>query len=97
MKTRNIGVKNKPKTFLNSKEETAMGDEDIFNIEEWRRTKAVLGAELESRNLKMQSFDKKNMANFIIYLLHRIDYLEEKNSHLEDKTFECSITKSSEA
>ncbi len=78
MKTRNIGVKNKPKTFLNSKEETAMGDEDNFNIEEWERTKAVLGAELESRNLKIRSFGEKDMANFIIYLLHRIDYLEEK-------------------
>ena len=67
--------------------ETAM-DEKEFNLEEWRRAKALLRSELESRNLKIRGFGKKNMANYIIHLLHKIDYLEEKNSCLKDKNFE---------
>ena len=63
-------------------------DEREFNIEEWRRTKALLKAELESRNLKVLGFGKKNMANFIIHLLHEVDYLKEKNSYLKGKNFE---------
>ena len=76
--------------------ETVM-DEKEFNIEEWRRAKAVLRDELESRNLKIPSFGKKNMANFIIHLLHQIDYLEEKNSYLTQKTLSDSKKKLSEA
>ena len=76
--------------------ETVM-DEKEFNIEEWRRAKAVLRGELESRNLKIPSFGKKNMANFIINLLHKIDYLEEKNSYLQEKSLNVSTTKSYEA
>ena len=76
--------------------ETVM-DEKEFNIEEWRRAKAVLRGELESRNLKIPSFGKKNMANFIIHLLHQIDYLEEKNSYLTEKTLSDSKKKLSEA
>ena len=53
-----------------------MDDEDIFNIEEWKRAREELREELTSRNLAIPSFGKKNMANFIIYLLHRIDCLE---------------------
>jgi hypothetical protein len=63
-------------------------DEREFDIEEWRRTKALLKAELESRNLKVPGFGKKNMANFIIHLLHEVDYLKEKNSYLKEKNFE---------
>ena len=59
-----------------------------FYLEEWERTKAMLRSELESRNLKIPSFGKKNMADFIIHLLHQIDYLEEKNSYLKEKNFE---------
>ena len=76
--------------------ETVM-DEKEFNIEEWRHAKAVLRGELESRNLKIPSFGKKNMANFIIHLLHQIDYLEEKNSYLTEKTLSDSKKKLSEA
>ena len=76
MKTGNTGVKSRPKTFINPKLETAMDDEDIFNIEEWKRAREELREELTSRNLAIPSFGKKNMANFIIYLLHRIDCLE---------------------
>ena len=75
----------------------AVIDEKEFNIEEWRRAKALLRDELESRNLKIPSFGKKNMANFIIHLLHQVDYLEEKNSQLEEKVLINSTTKSSEA
>ena len=60
---------------MKSKQETAMNNKDI-NIEEWRRAKEALKTELTSRNLTIPSFGKKNMANFIIYLLHRIDCLE---------------------
>ena len=67
--------------------ETSINEKNI-HIEEWEHTKARLGGELESRNLKIPSFGKKNMANFIIHLLHQIDYLEEKNSCLKDKNFE---------
>jgi hypothetical protein len=99
MKTSKIEAKNKSKTFLSSKMETAMNEKYIdlmetsineknFHIEEWERTKAMLRGELESRNLKIPSFGKKNMADFIIHLLHQIDYLEEKNSCLKDKNFE---------
>ena len=68
-----------------------------FYLEEWGRTKAMLRGELESRNLKIPSFGKKNMADFIIHLLHQIDYLKEKNAYLNDKNLSDSITKSSEA
>ena len=67
--------------------ETSINEKNI-HIEEWEHTKARLGGELESRNLKIPSFGKKNMADFIIHLLHQIDYLEEKNSCLKDKNFE---------
>ena len=77
MKTSKIEAKNKSKTFLSSKMETAMNEKYIdlmetsineknFHIEEWEHTKARLGGELESRNLKIPSFGKKNMADFII-------------------------------
>ena len=59
-----------------------------FYLEEWGNTKGMLRAELESRNLKIPSFGKKNMADFIIHLLHQIDYLKEKNSCLNDKNSE---------
>ena len=72
-------------------------NEKKFHIEEWERTKAMLRGELESRNLKIPSFGKKNMANFIINLLHKIDYLEEKNSYLQEKSLNASTTKSYEA
>jgi len=67
--------------------ETSINEKN-FHIEEWECTKAVLRGELESRNLKIPSFNKKNMADFIIHLLHQIDYLKEKNSCLKDKNFE---------
>ena len=76
--------------------ETSINEKN-FHIEEWERTKAMLRGELESRNLKIPSFGKKNMADFIIHLLHQVDYLKEKNSYLNDKNLSDSITKSSEA
>ena len=76
--------------------ETSINEKN-FHIEEWERTKAMLRGELESRNLKIPSFGKKNMANFIIHLLHQIDYLEEKNSYLQEKSLNASTTKSYEA
>ena len=76
--------------------ETSINEKN-FHIEEWERTKAMLRGELESRNLKIPSFGKKNMANFIINLLHKIDYLEEKNSYLQEKSLNASTTKSYEA
>ena len=76
--------------------ETSINEKN-FHIEEWEHTKARLGGELESRNLKIPSFGKKNMANFIINLLHKIDYLEEKNSYLQEKSLNASTTKSYEA
>ena len=76
--------------------ETSINEKN-FHIEEWERTKAMLRGELESRNLKIPSFGKKNMADFIIHLLHQIDYLEEKNSYLQEKSLNASTTKSYEA
>ena len=64
LKTRNVGVKNGPKTFLNLKKERAMNEKYTdfmeksinakeFHIEEWNRVKARLKEDLESRNLKI--------------------------------------------
>ena len=64
LKTRNVGVKNEPKTFLNLKKERAMNEKYTdfmeksinakeFHIEEWNRVKARLKEDLESRNLKI--------------------------------------------